>query len=106
MVMVIYARTSDALWSRAIWSTIILYIVLVGCGGSLVDSTPFVRMVMGSNPAEAAMKGPWARPFHSQLPVALRCVNSGTVSVLCLERHRVVVDLNRRYRNILNKYIK
>src|SRR6218665_1379249 len=31
-------------------------------GGSLVDSSPFVRRVTGSNPALAATLGPWASP--------------------------------------------
>ena len=34
------------------------YVRLVGHGGSLVDSTPFVRRVVGSNPALAATQGP------------------------------------------------
>ena len=36
---------------------------IVGRDDSLVDSTPFVRRVVGSNPALAAMCGPWASPF-------------------------------------------
>ena len=39
----------------------------VGRGGALVESKPFDRMVVGSNPALAAMQGPWASP---QLAVA------------------------------------
>src|SRR6218665_3674372 len=31
-----------------------------GVGGALVESTPFVRRVMGSTPALAATKGAWA----------------------------------------------
>ena len=46
----------------------------VGCGVSLVDTKPFVRRVVGSNPALVATQGPWASRsvLHSQLPVALR----------------------------------
>ena len=40
----------------------------VGHGGSLVNSTPFVRRVVGSNPALAAPQGPWA-----SLAVAVAC---------------------------------
>ena len=36
--------------------------LMVGGGGALVDSTPFVRRVAGSNPALAAKYGPWASP--------------------------------------------
>ena len=32
----------------------------MGRGGSLVDSAPFVKRVVGSNPAVAATYGPWA----------------------------------------------
>ena len=32
------------------------------CGGTLVESMPFDRRVVGSNPALAAMYGPWASP--------------------------------------------
>ena len=34
----------------------------MGRGGSLLDSSPFVRRVAGSNPALAATQGPWASP--------------------------------------------
>jgi len=34
----------------------------MGRGGSLVDSTPFVRRVVDSNPAVAPIYGPWASP--------------------------------------------
>ena len=34
----------------------------VGHGGSWVGSLPFVRRVVGANPAQATMKGPSASP--------------------------------------------
>ena len=58
--------------------------------------------INGDNNDLAAMYGPWASPC-SQLLVALRRVNSDTVSVLCRERFWVEVDLKRRYRNSLSK---
>jgi len=35
---------------------------IVGSGGSLVDLTPFIRRIAGSNPTVAATYGPWASP--------------------------------------------
>jgi len=32
----------------------------VGRGGALVESTPFIRRLMGSTSALATTKGPWA----------------------------------------------
>ena len=74
-------------------------------GGTLVESMPFVRRVMGSTPALAATKGPWASP---SLTVAFGASawNSGTVSVLYLERLWVVEDLMRRYTNSLNEWMR
>jgi len=43
--------------------------------------------------------------LHSWLPAALRLVNSDTVSVLCRESLRVVVELKMRYRNIQNEWM-
>src|SRR6218665_422401 len=37
-------------------------LILVGRGGTLVDSMPFDRKVVGSNPILAARQGPWASP--------------------------------------------
>ena len=34
----------------------------MGRGGALVESMPFARRVVGSNPALAAMYGPWTSP--------------------------------------------
>jgi len=62
-------------------------------GGSIVDSWPFARRVVGSNPALAATYGPWAI-LHSQLPVTLRretriqypcCVGSASEYISGLE---------------------
>ena len=39
------------------------YYVRVGLGGALVETTPFDRMVVDSNPALAAMYGHWASPL-------------------------------------------
>ena len=45
----------------------------MGCGGSLVDSAPFVRRVAGSNPTLATRRDLGQVVFLSpQLPVALR----------------------------------
>ena len=71
----------------------------VGRGGSLVDSTPFVRRVVGSNPALAATYGPWASPS-----LAVACDASAWNSGLCRERLWVVVDLKRRYKNSLHEW--
>ena len=44
-----------------------------GVGGALVESTPFVRRVMGSTPAPAATyTRDLGQVLHAQLPVALR----------------------------------
>ena len=46
----------DDLFRRCFKRCIIIFIaIVVGHGGSLVDSAPFVRRVAGSNPALAAM---------------------------------------------------
>src|SRR6218665_3114781 len=44
----------------------------MGRGGALVDFTPFVRRVAGSNPALAAMYMDLGQVLHLQLPMALR----------------------------------
>ena len=62
----------------------------------MVGLVPCVRKVASSNPTLAA--GPWASP--SLVVVCSACVNSDTVSMLCREHLRVVVDLKRRHRNI------
>ena len=49
-------------------------------GGALVESMPFDRRVVGSNPALAAMLRPW-QVIHLQLSYAFRRVNSNTVSI-------------------------
>ena len=41
---------------------VLVIITIVGRGGSLVDSTPIVRRVMGSNPSVAATQILWASP--------------------------------------------
>jgi len=45
--------------------------MLVGRGGALVESTPFVRMVMDSTSAPAPHRDP-EQVLNSQFPVALR----------------------------------
>jgi len=65
----------------------------------LVDSAPFVQRAVDSNPAQAATYRDLEQVLHSQLPVALRRVNS----VMCQERLWVVVDLKSRYINSLNE---
>ena len=48
-------------------------------GGALVDSSPFVRRVVGANPSRRDL----GQVFHSQLPVhGASASNSDTVSVL------------------------
>ena len=49
-----------------------LYNYNVGRGGSLVDSSPFVRRVVGSNPALATKNKDLGQVLHSQLSVAHR----------------------------------
>jgi len=74
--------------------------MIMGRGGSLVNTAPFVvfvRRVAGSNSA--------LDPGQVQLTVAFRRVNSDTVSVLCRGRLWVVVDLNKSYRNSLNEWM-
>ena len=68
--------------------------MFVGHGGSLVDSSPFVQTVMGSNPALATTQAPWASPL-----LAVVC---GASAYPCCW----VVDLKRRYRNSLNEWTK
>jgi len=43
-----------------------------GRGGALVDSTPFVRRIVGPNPALTATLAVLGQVLYSQLPVALR----------------------------------
>ena len=76
----------------------------VGCGGSLVDSSPFVRRVVGSNPTLGTMLGPWASPSLAVVCGALAW-SSDTVSVLWRERLWGVVDLKRRYWNRMNEWL-
>src|SRR6218665_3121586 len=55
-------------------------------GDALVESTPFDRRVVGSNPALAAAQGLWASPSHAlayalrrETPIQyLRCVGSAS----------------------------
>ena len=54
---------------------------IVGRGVTLVESMSFERRVACSNPALAATLGPIGQVLHLQLPVALRRVNSDTVSI-------------------------
>ena|SRR6218665_4026758 len=50
-------------------------------GGSVVSPMPCVRMVAGSNPTLAPRED-LGQVLHLQSPVALRRVNSSTISVL------------------------
>ena len=54
---------------------------IVGRSGALVESVPFDRSVVGSNPALAAAYRDLGQVIHLQLPVALRRVNSDTLSI-------------------------
>jgi len=46
----------------------------------VIGLVPCARKLTGSNPTLATEYGPWT--LHLQLPVALWCVNSDTVSML------------------------
>ena len=46
---------------------------IVGFGGALVESMPFDRKVVGSNPALAAMQRPWVTPSLAVACSALVC---------------------------------
>ena len=98
-------NTSNTLWYTGLvgvkrWK----HILYVGRGGSLVDSSPFVRMTLGPNFALAATLGPWASPSLA-VACGASAWNSDTISVLCRKRLWVVVDLKRRYRNSLNEWM-
>ena len=53
----------------------------MGRGGTLVESMSFDRSVVGSNPALSATSRDLGQVLHLQLPVALRRVNSDTMSI-------------------------
>ena len=63
----------------------------VGRGGALVESIPFNRRVVGSNPALAATQGPWASPrsclwrFGVKLWQSIRAVSGARLSNSGLE---------------------
>src|SRR6218665_346628 len=65
------------LFGLVVMKTVLLF---VGRGCALVESIPFDRRVVGSNPALDAMQEPWASPSLT-VAVALRPVNSDTVSI-------------------------
>ena len=74
----------------------------MGRGGSLVDSWPFARRVLGLNPALAPRRD-LGQVLHSQLHVVLRRETS-TQYLCCVgSASKVVVDMKRRYRNSLNE---
>ena len=54
-------------------------LIFVGRGGTLVESMPLNRKVVGSNPILAATPRTLGKSFT--LPVALRRVNSDTMSI-------------------------
>ena len=53
---------------------------MMGHGGVLVESMPFLRRIVGSNPALAATYRPWASPSLTVACIASG-VNSDTVSI-------------------------
>src|SRR6218665_2191347 len=61
----------------------------VGHGGTLVESMPFDRRVMGSNPA----LGPWASPSLTVACGASACKLRHSFNCCGRERLRVVVEL-------------
>ena len=52
---------------------LLLWLLLVGHGGALVESMPFDHRVAGSNSALAAMLGPWASPSLAVACSASEC---------------------------------
>ena len=54
-------------------------LIIVGCGGALVELMPLDRRFVGLNPALAARD--LGQVLHLQLPVVLRRVNFDTVSI-------------------------
>jgi len=67
-------------------------------GGALVESIALNRRVVGSNPAQAATKRPWASPLPT---VACALRRETPIQYPCCGRERlwVVDDLKWRYRN-------
>ena len=57
-------------------------LLVVGLGDSVVGSGACVWKVAGSNPSLSAAYRDLGQVLHSKLPVALRRVNSNTVSML------------------------
>ena len=57
----------------------------MGRGGGLVESMPFDRRVASSNPALVGIRRDLGQVFHLQLSLALRRVNSDTMSIAGVE---------------------
>jgi len=78
------------------------------CGGLIGRFMPFIRRVMGSNPALAATRKEsrdLGQDLHSQLPVALRHETSTQYQCCSQEHLWVIADLKRCYRNSLNESV-
>ena len=75
------------------------HIKTVGRGGSLVESTPIVRRVVGGFDSRSI------RHLRTLSSCGASAWNSDTISVLCQECLWVLVDLKRRYINSLNEWM-
>ena len=70
----------------------------VGSSGALVESMPCYRRVAGSNPALVDMYTDIGQVLHLQFTVALRRVNSDTVSISVVgSAYRVDINLADSY---------
>ena len=59
------------------------HMIIVRCGGALVESKPFEWRVVGSNPA---LVWTFGKVHTRAVAYGASALNSGTVSVLCRER--------------------
>ena len=67
----------------------------------LVETMPFDRRVVGSNPALAATWWPWASPSLAVACSASACKLRHSVNCCGRELFWVIADLKRRYRNMI-----
>ena len=89
-------------------SLIVFYnylLMFVGRGGTLVESMPLDRKVVGSNPVLAPRQESWASTSLTVACSASACKLRHSSNCCGRERLWVVVDLKRRYRNIQNEWI-
>ena len=75
-----------------------------GVCGALVESTPFVRRVMGSTPALYSRHvGTLSKSFTHNCLLRFGVTFRHSIRAVCRERLWVVEDLKRRYRKSLNE---